>query len=109
MYLYPDFPVLRSLLAGLTLPRQERTEVTDQQPSSPPDDMPPVVLLRPSSPWSVTELAPFSQRIATGSPIDGKLPVLPIWHRVFILHVLLKTEFEYCLSSYVCVVRMRRC
>ena len=68
---FPEFSVLKSLLAGLALPRREREE-------SPPPELPADGAMldlnsaRSSNPWTPQQLAPFYQRMRKNAPIDGK-------------------------------------
>ena len=62
--LYPDMFLLKSLLAGLTLPRQTPEEVDQGQTGQADIGASPVLFPpRPTSPWSMSHLAPFLHKI----------------------------------------------
>lgn len=72
---YPDLSVLKSLLAGLSLPRQltkQTKELEDVESSSGPL----LVNVRASSPWTFSQLVPFFARLAKDSPKSEVLDVL---------------------------------
>ncbi|XP_064630438.1 integrator complex subunit 1-like isoform X2 [Lineus longissimus] len=56
--LLPDFSILKSLLAGLSLPRQEA-----EGPENPLEAGPVLLPTRSSSPWTMAELNPFLVKI----------------------------------------------
>lgn len=64
--LYPDLSTLKSLLAGLTLPRHDQGEVI--QPGEEKSAV--IYPVRPSSPWSMSHLAPFLHKIKKDTPED---------------------------------------
>ena len=71
--MYPDLSLLKSLLAGLALPRhtpedQEQSQSTQVEGSTTPVMFP----ARPTSPWSMSHLAPFLQRIKKDNS-EGKI------------------------------------
>ena len=71
---YPDLPLLRSVLAAVSLPREgggggdsadtDNTETTESDSIQ--------MGGRPISPFNLMQLAPFMRKIAAGSPTDGK-------------------------------------
>ena len=79
---FPDFPVLKSLLAGLALPRQKSGETLAESSIREEGDggmLLEVSSLRPRSPWTVCQLATFQQRISKQASVEGKLsPVTSI-------------------------------
>ncbi|OWF40859.1 integrator complex subunit 1-like [Mizuhopecten yessoensis] len=66
---YPDMPALKSLLAGLTLPRQTESDSPHQ------GDMT-LGLARPTSPWTVGQIAPYLQRLQNATDSSNILDVL---------------------------------
>ncbi|XP_033752257.1 integrator complex subunit 1-like [Pecten maximus] len=66
---YPDMPALKSLLAGLTLPRQTESDNSHQ------GDMT-VGLARPTSPWTVGQIAPYLQRLQNATDSSNIMDVL---------------------------------
>ncbi|KAK3607441.1 hypothetical protein CHS0354_035142 [Potamilus streckersoni] len=70
---YPDFSILKSLLAGLTLRRQNQEGAT---PTVSGDSNPILPATRPTSPWTVNQLMPFIQRIRKESSPEDVLGVL---------------------------------
>ena len=61
---YPDLSLLRSVLAGLSLPRQDEEGVGGGAGGA--------AVSRPTSPWNLTQLAPFINRIAANAATDGE-------------------------------------
>ncbi|KAL3877747.1 hypothetical protein ACJMK2_035409 [Sinanodonta woodiana] len=70
---YPDFSILKSLLAGLTLRRQNQEEAT---PTVSCESTPILPATRPTSPWTVNQLMPFIQRIRKEASPEDVLGVL---------------------------------
>ena len=61
---FPDLASLRSLLAGLVVPRQQHDASTVIGSSESADDTPPQPL-RPASPWLPSQLAPFLKKLSS--------------------------------------------
>ncbi|XP_060071544.1 integrator complex subunit 1-like [Ylistrum balloti] len=66
---YPDMPTLKSLLAGLTLPRQTESDSPHQGDVT-------LGLARPTSPWTVGQIAPYLQRLQNTTDSSNILDVL---------------------------------
>lgn len=65
---YPELAILKSLLAGLTLPRQ----TTAEGEYSSGEPTPSVTPSRPASPWTTAQLEPFHKKLKRDN-MDGKL------------------------------------
>jgi len=77
--LYPELPVLRSLLAGLTLPRQEGGEGEVEKPTeASPSEEEAMTLAppRPSSPWTMAQVSNFLTKISKNSSKEDVMDVL---------------------------------
>ncbi|XP_029649485.1 integrator complex subunit 1 isoform X1 [Octopus sinensis] len=72
---YPDLSVLKSLLAGLSLPRQ-LTKGTGEADETETSVTPPLVNMQTNSLWSFNQLAPFFARLSKDSPKAEILGVL---------------------------------
>ncbi|XP_069125387.1 integrator complex subunit 1-like [Argopecten irradians] len=66
---YPDMPTLKSLLAGLTLPRQTESDTPHQVDMT-------LGLARPTSPWTVGQIAPYLQRLQNATDSSNIMDVL---------------------------------
>ncbi len=67
--IYPDLAELKSLLAGLALPRQNQTEAAT---SSPEDIIEIGSPIRAGSFWSFTQLAPIYKKLQRHRSVEGK-------------------------------------
>ena len=83
---FPDLAPLRSLLAGLVVPRQQH-DVTDMIDSSAQCDDTTPQPLRPSSPWLPSQLAPFMKKL-NSKDSGGLKPSVTITYKCTGLHVL---------------------
>lgn len=63
--MYPDMPTLKSLLAGLTLPRQSDSDVPHHGDVT-------VGMPRSTSPWTVGQIAPYLQRLQNATDSSSK-------------------------------------
>ncbi|CAH1794337.1 unnamed protein product [Owenia fusiformis] len=68
---YPDFALVRSIIASVGLPRQQ----TEASENGVEDDCP-IEQPRPSSPWRLAQLAPFLKNISAGSSLATVTSVL---------------------------------
>ena len=71
---FRDLHTLRSLLAGLTLPVQNISEMTnsDDREATTEDKESSLVPPRPASPWSMNQLTPMQQRLGKLASTEGK-------------------------------------
>lgn len=73
---YPDLSVLKSLLAGLSLPRQLTKQSNELKEEVESSSAPLLLNVRASSPYTYTQLVPFFARLAKDSPKSEIFDVL---------------------------------
>ena len=90
---FPDFVPLKSLLAGLTLPRKEPSEPKESRPSSPETVLPVEPMRSTTPPLPANQLNPYKFRLSKQGPIDGQflygwmVPSYCYWYPMGTFHI----------------------